>query len=149
MGGFWPQNWRLFREPVLGRLPGPTLRGLGSLLGGFGEAISEHFWEEIVAKKRMQSWTQMGLQQNIFRILAESGQNPCRIPTQSHQDPSRVPGRIPSRIASRLLAESQQNQHPNRIPAKSKQNPRSVADSQQNPNRMPAESQHTPSRIPA
>ena len=51
MEGFWPQNWRLFREPVLGRLTGPTLRGLGSLLGGFGEAISEHFWEEIVAKK--------------------------------------------------------------------------------------------------
>ena len=51
LGGFWPQNWRLFREPVLGRLPGPTLRGLGSLLGGFGGAIFEHFYDEILAEK--------------------------------------------------------------------------------------------------
>ena len=66
LGGFWLHNWRLFREPVLGRLPGPTLRGLGSLLGGFGEAFSEHFWGEILVKTRMQSLTQMGLQQHIW-----------------------------------------------------------------------------------
>ena len=146
LGGFWPQNWRLFREPVLGRLPGPTLRGLGSLLGGFGEAISEHFWEEILAKKRMESWTQMGLQQNIFRILAESGQNPGRIPVQSHQAPSRV--QAESQAESQADSLQNPSQNPNRIPAEPKQNPsRSVADSQQNPNRMPAESQHAPSRI--
>ena len=129
LGGFWPQNWRLFREPVLGRLPGPTLRGLGRLLGGFGEAISEHFWEEIVAKKRMQSWTQMGLQQNIFRILAESGQNPSRILAEFQHSPTRTPAEFQAESQAESQADSLQN--PSRISI--------LTESQQNPNRIPAE----------
>ena len=70
LGGFWVPNSRLFPEAVPGTLPGPTLSGFGSYLGRFWEAIFEHFWDEIPAKTRMQSLTQMGFQQNIFRILA-------------------------------------------------------------------------------